>query len=438
MTDEATPAAADAAAASVLPAGEEFEAFVGAADVVGRTAAFARLIRALRGRTSAAWKDSAFAPFVSALEVPGPRRDRFGAALAALIAETDATNLVSNAGIPGHRGFFSEFGDRLSARLVPQPEDVRDLEALLRHLFRSEAEIVRFGDAPLDVFHRLVSLLQAAPPDGAWRGFQATLADGFRLLLSRVESEGLSYKLRVRSSAGPVSASPFFRVQAAGETLLADWLAGRDVSAALDAVPQGVRRVPQGGPTDSAAPGGVRRQRRHRILARGHRPLPDAHGAGHRDHRDAAGREALARRPPAVAASVRLGARGPQPLAPGVVEPAAARPQIVDRAGETGEHYIARSRREYRLIWLAAAGGGLLTVGTAVVKSIVHGWHLPAGPEGLLYGLNYAVSFVVLQHLGLILATKQPAMTAARLAGVISETEGEDREERARRRRPRA
>ena len=104
--------------------------------------------------------------------------------------------------------------------------------------------------------------------------------------------------------------------------------------------------------------------------------------------------------------------------------------KIVDRSSETGEHYIARNLREYRHIWLAAAGGGVLTVGTAVVKTIIHGWHLPPLPEGLLYGLNYAVSFLGLQHLGLILATKQPAMTAARLAGIIRESEGEDREDR--------
>ena len=40
------------------------------------------------------------------------------------------------------------------------------------------------------------------------------------------------------------------------------------------------------------------------------------------------------------------------------------------------------------------------------------------------------MSFLGLQHLGLILATKQPAMTAARLAGIIRESEGEDREDR--------
>jgi site-specific recombinase len=104
--------------------------------------------------------------------------------------------------------------------------------------------------------------------------------------------------------------------------------------------------------------------------------------------------------------------------------------KIVDRSGETGEHYIARDRKEYRQIWLAAAGGGALTVGTAAIKAAVHGWHLPAGPEGMLYGLNYAVSFILLQHFGLILATKQPAMTAAHLARILRDSEGEDREDR--------
>ena len=430
MTSDTARAPDGTAIVTALPAREEFEAFVGAGDVTGRTAAFVRLIRALRPRTSTAWKDSAFAPFIAALEIPGPDRDRFGAAVAALIAETDATNLVSNAGIPGHRGFFSEFGDRLSARLVPQARDDRDFEDLLRHVFRAEADIVRFGEAPLDVFHRLVTLLQTAPPKGAWRGLQATLADGFRLLLSRVESEGLSHKLRQRSSAGPVSASPFFRVQAAGEALLSGWIAGRDVSAAAAEFRKAsgecrkeARRIQQhleeaGVSVDIVfsleviercltrtalmaeiveSPTGAKRSRAiYRLLRR---LFVSAHEDRSLWHLVSWNLQLLGRK-------------------------------IVDRAGETGEHYIARSRKEYRHIWLAAAGGGLLTVGTALVKSIVHGWHLPAGPEGVLYGLNYAVSFVLLQHLGLILATKQPAMTAARLAGIISETDGEGREER--------
>ena len=33
--------------------------------------------------------------------------------------------------------------------------------------------------------------------------------------------------------------------------------------------------------------------------------------------------------------------------------------KVVDRTGDTGEHYIATSRAEYRWMWRAAIGGGL-------------------------------------------------------------------------------
>ena len=83
---------------------------------------------------------------------------------------------------------------------------------------------------------------------------------------------------------------------------------------------------------------------------------------------------------------------------------------------------------EYRHIWLAAAGGGLLTVGTAAIKTADLGL-ARAGlrARALLYGLNYAVSFLLMQRFGLILATKQPAMTAAPLAAIVRDPGGEDR-----------
>jgi site-specific recombinase len=79
---------------------------------------------------------------------------------------------------------------------------------------------------------------------------------------------------------------------------------------------------------------------------------------------------------------------------------------------------------------VAAAGGGLLTVLTAAVKISIHGWHLPLFVEGLLAGVNYALSFLLLQAFHLILATKQPAMTAAALASIIRRETGGRRADR--------
>jgi site-specific recombinase len=101
--------------------------------------------------------------------------------------------------------------------------------------------------------------------------------------------------------------------------------------------------------------------------------------------------------------------------------------RIVERSGHVGEHYVTSTRAEYRHMWFAAAGAGLLTVGTAAIKLAISGWHVSDFLHGLLYGLNYAASFLLLQRLGLVLATKQPAMTASALATIVRERRGEDR-----------
>jgi site-specific recombinase len=101
--------------------------------------------------------------------------------------------------------------------------------------------------------------------------------------------------------------------------------------------------------------------------------------------------------------------------------------KTVERTGHSGEHYVARSRGEYWQMWRAAAGGGVLTVFTAAVKLAIVGMHLPLFVEGFLVGTDYAVTFILLQIFHLALATKQPSMTAAALAGIVRENRGVSR-----------
>lgn len=93
--------------------------------------------------------------------------------------------------------------------------------------------------------------------------------------------------------------------------------------------------------------------------------------------------------------------------------------KVVEHTGARGEHYIASDRRGWQHMAWAAAGGGLLTVGTAAVKYSVM-W-LPLAPLvlGLAHTANYAISFGVMHLLGLALASKQPALTASALARTL-------------------
>ena len=104
--------------------------------------------------------------------------------------------------------------------------------------------------------------------------------------------------------------------------------------------------------------------------------------------------------------------------------------KIVERTGKTGEHYIANTRKEYWGMWKAALGGGLLTVATAAIKIKINMAGLPPFFEGLMVGTDYAISFLVLQTLGLALATKEPSMTAATYAKIVRTTQGSERWEK--------
>jgi site-specific recombinase len=93
--------------------------------------------------------------------------------------------------------------------------------------------------------------------------------------------------------------------------------------------------------------------------------------------------------------------------------------EMVSHAGRTGEHYIARTRAEYGGMWLAAGGAGLIVACLAGIKVGMALLGAPPLVEAFLFSTNYAVGFVLVQMLGMTIATKQPAMTAAALASSI-------------------
>lgn len=95
--------------------------------------------------------------------------------------------------------------------------------------------------------------------------------------------------------------------------------------------------------------------------------------------------------------------------------------KVVERTGNTGEHYFTANWKDWKHLFWAAGGGGALTAITAMMKSFAP--HSPLFAEFFYSGMNYSLSFVLMHFLGLKLATKQPSMTAAALAGRLSESD---------------
>ena len=95
--------------------------------------------------------------------------------------------------------------------------------------------------------------------------------------------------------------------------------------------------------------------------------------------------------------------------------------RVTENAARSGEHYICETRRDYGLMWRSAAGAGVLIGGMALLKIFAAGLHAPLIVEAILFSLIYGLGFVTIYLLGMTVATKQPAMTAQTLAGLLGD-----------------
>ncbi len=93
--------------------------------------------------------------------------------------------------------------------------------------------------------------------------------------------------------------------------------------------------------------------------------------------------------------------------------------RIVSHTSEKGESYIGFSKKDNFKMFRSAMGGGLVVVFLVYIKCLIHSLHLSLFFEGILFGLNYGIGFVLMHLWHYTLATKQPAMTASYIAGNI-------------------
>jgi site-specific recombinase len=352
-----------------------------------------------------------------------------------VLLDTSTVRLFANTGLPSELRFFAEFADRLARRGLPRPPEHTCLAALVARIFPDARATHWLDAAPPLLVAELAELLMAGDTGGrsgepsVRRRMGDEAADALALLTVRAAALGLDGDIRSRSEVPDVGAEPVFALV----RTCAAYLDARRRADAGDRVGQvearrlraeaawhvASARVILDGVVARLDEGGVsvdlvfRVELLGRLLGRADHLLalldtdpPDRalqRARGVRLVRELVGQAVGDRSLLAlVQQNSRLLAR-----------------RIIERAGETGEHYITSSRAEWHAMLRSAAGGGYLTAGTTLVKFWV-GWaHLPYFFEAAFLGLNYAASFVAMQFLGFTLATKQPSMTAASLAANI-------------------
>ncbi|HEX4918458.1 MAG TPA: hypothetical protein VFV43_11215, partial [Limnobacter sp.] len=98
--------------------------------------------------------------------------------------------------------------------------------------------------------------------------------------------------------------------------------------------------------------------------------------------------------------------------------------RITEHASQTGEKYATETRSEYWGMAKAAMGAGVIVGFMALIKVGLGALHLPPLWQAVAFSLNYGLGFVLIHILKFTIATKQPAMTAARIAAAIDSANG--------------
>jgi site-specific recombinase len=343
---------------------------------------------------------------VQALErVPAAQR-RFQATLHAVMSETRAIKLFGEIGMPNDKGLWAETTDRLARTFLPEPPQHQEMWRLASRIIRRLDDLAWLGPAADPLLHRL-----AAAGGDAWEPLRASVLDAIGLISTRIASLGMAEALRTRSVHDHVLQSPLYMltrsqphemqplIDASRVHLervrhhLEETGVSIEVVYSLDAIEKGLARLelllPFAVRTDGVEPS-------YEIRA-----LIAAVGRG------LVGGRSFTQ---LMSDNLRLMAR-----------------KVIERAGRTGEHYVTSSKREYWKMMASAAGGGVLTLGTAAAKFAVKWGHFPLFIDGLFSAFIYAGSFIIMQLVGFTLATKQPSMTAAALAGTIRDRSGPGR-----------
>ena len=312
-------------------------------------------------------------------------------------SHTSAVRLLADTGLPAHTAFLREMLHRMVERFVPRLDPEADLSALLDRLdlTRDDAEWIRtLAPAAAEPWRDLLAL----PPEAVW--------DAAQLLAYRATALGLARDLLGLAPDERELDSPFGQLP---DTMAAlcrgeapDW---PDLLAAC--------RMRLKLALDYLDRHGVSSELVYRL------DLLEAHlrrmeelvslAGGHLDGQ-------------AFAAALVDRAAGQKSFG-GLLHSTTRRlaRKVVEHTGRTGEHYIADTRAEWVGTFWSAAWGGVLTAFTAALKYGIAAAAMAPMIAGLAFAGNYTGSFVIMQFAGFTLASKQPAMTAASLAGALED-----------------
>ena len=365
--------------------------------------------------------------FVAAFEADEALRLRLQLWWQRFSATVDITTLLADFGFAPRTAMVTELTERLRLKLLPGTPETIDAAELFSIALPHEFDARWLTALPEPLLQRLTALLvpeEAQQGIGFWRH---ALLGAITYCAGQILANGFSPELRLRMSEEAREEQPFHALIHDVESFRIEFVHGvrtperleqaeQRLRERLDACRAAIGTVYQHFAAEGISVGLVFRVRQVRTRIVRVRQLLSCLTSEHPEQEAArllagfvsVGRDRRSLRNLWATNSSLLAAK------------------VTERSAETGEHYISHNRSEYLQMVRRAAGGGLLMSVTTLLKFGLAALAFSAFWGGFWAGVNYSISFVLIQLLHWTVATKQPAMTAPAMAAKLKDMQSSE------------
>jgi len=376
-------------------------------DLHERAVWFEEVLAFLKPRSDQASPDARIRYFFNSLSQNASAQAAFRDSVSALLRGCSFLRFFSQTGYTHEHGLWSEVAHRVLERLLPQTE-TDDFEDIIGHVFEEEEDFAWLETLPDAALAEFARLFRESTDEEIRKGIVADLREALLLQSVNLAHHGLSVAVRGRlQRRREIADSSFLRLSAAlqrGEAT-AEQIARcrRDIEAVY-------RNVETSGVSVSTV---------HTLEAlsaaldrvEALRSLRDDPGSPETARSVARFVAEIARASDRARSVRRHLGRHFYLLSR----------KIAERNGQSGEHYVARSRAELWTLFLSGLGGGAIVVGMTMAKvGVLHSGLAPFF-SAFAVSIVYAIGFLAMQFTGATLATKIPSFTASRLAQWIAD-----------------
>ena len=328
-----------------------------------------------------------------------PRRDEIRGAFRDFWSHHSYVRVISEAGLPDEIFLFRELFVRTAKRLLPEDEVHGDLYVLLDSLGLRERDAAWLMSLPDDLVAWWSDIFRLSTP---------SLLASCKVLALRAASIALSRDMLVLASDDDITKSSFFHLPSLVESVVLHpeefprWQKQRDACVAQ------LRQIDDRVEKEGTSAGLIFRLRLLRSFLWRIDQVLSLRQTGADGRRFAvslvAGFASQRRLLRIISTTFRRLARS-----------------VVEKTGRVGVHYIAQNLDHWRKLGAGAIMAGVITCFTAIVKYTISAKLQAPFLVALGHSLNYAISFLLMQAGGFLLASKMPAATAATLVDAMED-----------------